>query len=161
MALPRPPGPVVLCILDGVGLGAGGPDDAVAAARTPTLDRWRVSCPFLALRAHGTAVGLPSDADMGNSEVGHNAMGAGRVFDQGASLVNRAITSGAMFDTALWRELVAAPTLHLLGLVSDGNVHSHVDHLLALVDRAARDGARRIRVHALTDGRDVAARSAL
>ena len=81
-------GPVVLCILDGVGIGLGEEDDAVATARTPTLDRLRATCPWVALKAHGTAVGLPSDGDMGNSEVGHNAMGAGRVFAQGAALVN-------------------------------------------------------------------------
>ncbi|MFT5453877.1 MAG: 2,3-bisphosphoglycerate-independent phosphoglycerate mutase [Myxococcota bacterium] len=159
--LRRPTGPVVLCILDGVGIGDGGPDDAVATARTPTLDRLRATCPFVPLAAHGIAVGLPSDADMGNSEVGHNAMGAGRVFDQGAKLVDHALASGDAFTTPVWRRLIAAPTLHLLGLVSDGNVHSHVDHLHLLIDRALSDGVRRLRVHVLTDGRDVAQRSAL
>ena len=153
-------GPVVLCIMDGVGLGGGGTDDAVASARTPNLDRY-LSLPHLALRAHGLAVGLPSDADMGNSEVGHNALGAGRVFDQGAKLVNAAIASGAAFQTDLWSELVGCGTLHLMGLLSDGNVHSHIDHVDALVARAVADGVRRIRLHVLTDGRDVAARSAL
>ncbi len=153
--------PVVLCILDGVGLGLDGPDDGVATARTPNLTRLLATCPWLALRAHGTAVGLPSDDDMGNSEVGHNAMGAGRVFDQGAKLVNRAIADGSAFTTDVWKDLVRGNTLHLLGLVSDGNVHSHVDHLNALIDHAAKDGVRRLRVHVLTDGRDVAGRSAL
>ncbi len=119
------------------------------------------SCPWRLLTAHGTAVGLPSDADMGNSEVGHNAMGAGRIIQQGASLVEAAIASGALFEGQAWKELVAAPTLHLIGLVSDGGVHSHVDHLRALVREAAAAGVKRIRVHALTDGRDVSARSAL
>jgi 2,3-bisphosphoglycerate-independent phosphoglycerate mutase len=163
MTLPRPSGPVVLCILDGVGLGEGGEDDAVATARTPHLDALYARWGMRPLRAHGRAVGLPSDADMGNSEVGHNAMGAGRVIDQGASLVQQAIASGAMWTSDAWRWLCAAPsgTLHLLGMVSDGNVHSHVDHLLALLDAAGRSGLRRVRVHLLTDGRDVAPRSAL
>jgi len=152
---------VVLCILDGVGLGSGGPDDAVAQAHTPTLDRLMARCPSTNLRAHGTAVGLPSDGDMGNSEVGHNAMGAGRVFDQGAKLVNRAIASGEAWDTEVWRKLTSARTLHLLGLVSDGNVHSHIDHLRAIIHRAVTDGVTRLRVHVLTDGRDVPRRSAL
>jgi 2,3-bisphosphoglycerate-independent phosphoglycerate mutase len=151
----------VLCILDGIGLGAGGEDDAVATSLTPTLDRWRATCPSLALAAHGTAVGLPSDEDMGNSEVGHNAMGAGRVVDQGAKRVNLAFATGEAWSTDTWRRLVAGRTLHLLGLVSDGNVHSHVAHLDALIDRAVADGVKRIRVHALTDGRDVGKRTAL
>ncbi len=156
-----PFGPVVLCILDGVGIGDGAEDDAVSTARTPTLDRLRRTAPHLALRASGTAVGLPSDADIGNSEVGHNAMGAGRVFDQGAKLVNRALGDGSAFETELWKDLTAAETLHLLGLVSDGGVHSHIDHLHLLIDRAVADGIKRLRVHVLTDGRDVGARSAL
>lgn len=158
--LPKPRGPVVLCILDGVGLGSGGEDDAVASARTPTLDRLMATCPWRPLRAHGTAVGLPSDDDMGNSEVGHNAMGAGRVFDQGAKLVNQALQTGSAFGE-LWRWLGDGGTLHLLGLCSDGNVHSHVDHLHALLDRAEQDGLRAVRLHLLTDGRDVPRRSAL
>lgn len=159
--LRRPPGPVVLCILDGVGVGAGGEDDAVATARTPHLDALAAAFTHTTLKAHGTAVGMPSDEDMGNSEVGHNAMGCGRVFRQGASLVEGALASGALFETPVWAELCRGRTLHLLGLVSDGNVHSHVDHLHALIDGAARAGVRRLRVHALTDGRDVDGRSAL
>jgi 2,3-bisphosphoglycerate-independent phosphoglycerate mutase len=125
------------------------------------LDALRAAFPHTTLRAHGTAVGMPSDEDMGNSEVGHNAMGCGRVFSQGAALVDRALASGEAFDKPVWAELCAARTLHLLGLVSDGNVHSHVNHLHALIDAAVRGGVRRLRVHALTDGRDVDARSAL
>jgi 2,3-bisphosphoglycerate-independent phosphoglycerate mutase len=98
---------------------------------------------------------------MGNSEVGHNALGAGRVFDQGARLVDAALAAGTIFEAPLWRELVAKPTLHLLGLVSDGNVHSHIRHIEALIERAALDGVRRLRLHVLTDGRDVPERSAL
>ena len=168
MSAPSPaavPRPVVLAILDGVGWGRRDDTDAVAMARTPNLDRLFATAPHVLLRAHGRAVGLPSDADMGNSEVGHNAMGAGRIIDQGATLVDEALRTGACFEGAAWRDLVTATraggTLHLVGLVSDGNVHSHVDHLRALVDRAAKDGVTRIRIHALTDGRDVSARSAL
>lgn len=157
---PRP-GPVVLCILDGVGLGAGDMFDAVATARTPTLDHLMAHHPWLPLQAHGTAVGLPSDADMGNSEVGHNAMGAGRVFEQGAKLVDDALATGAAFETPLWRQLTSARALHLIGLVSDGNVHSHIAHLDALLDRAWADGVPKVRLHLLTDGRDVARQSAL
>ena len=156
--------PVVLAILDGVGWGRRDDTDAVAMARMPNLDRLLASYAHGLLRAHGRAVGLPSDADMGNSEVGHNAMGAGRVVDQGAKLVEDALASGAIWGRDAWREIVTAArggTLHLVGLVSDGNVHSHVAHLRALVARAHDEGVRRIRVHALTDGRDVSERSAL
>ena len=153
--------PVVLCILDGVGIGEGREDDAVATARTPNLDHLLATCPSARLLAHGTAVGMPSDKDLGNSEVGHNAMGAGRVFAQGAKLVNEALATGAAWETETWRALLTGRTLHLLGLFSDGNVHSHVDHLHALIDRAAADGVARLRVHVLTDGRDVPSRSTL
>jgi 2,3-bisphosphoglycerate-independent phosphoglycerate mutase len=155
-----PKGPVVLCILDGVGLAAPHQDNAVFTAATPNLDRYLARFPTVRLKAHGVAVGLPSDADMGNSEVGHNAMGAGRVFDQGAKLVDQALRSGRAFE-GLWKDLVARPTLHLIGLLSDGNVHSHIDHLFLILDQAQQDGARRLRVHVLTDGRDVDGRSAL
>jgi 2,3-bisphosphoglycerate-independent phosphoglycerate mutase len=157
----RRPGPVVLCVMDGIGLGRGGPDDAVANAHTPHLVRLLGGSPWLRVQAHGTAVGLPSDDDMGNSEVGHNAMGAGRVFDQGAKLVNAAFASGAAFEGDVWKRLCAGRTLHLLGLVSSGNVHSHTDHLARLIDEAAKAGVKRLRVHVLTDGRDVPGRSAL
>jgi 2,3-bisphosphoglycerate-independent phosphoglycerate mutase len=159
-----PAGPVVLLILDGVGEGRGDEFDAVAAAHTPVLDGLRWSDLFRTLRAHGTAVGLPSDSDMGNSEVGHNALGAGRVFDQGAKRIDNAMTSGAIWGQT-WREVVAQLTehraaLHLVGLLSDGNVHSSVCHLYSLVDRAAQEGIERVCVHALLDGRDVPDRTA-
>lgn len=153
--------PVVLCILDGVGWGRRDEGDAVARAATPHLDRLCERHPWTLLSAHGTAVGMPSDADMGNSEVGHNAMGAGRVFDQGAKLVQESIDGGRMWSSKAWKKAVEGNTLHLLGLVSDGNVHSHVNHLTAMIGQAVRDGVKRIRVHALTDGRDVSGRSAL
>ena len=121
---PRLPGPAVLLVMDGVGWGRRDDGDAVFMAHTPNLDRLVASCPTTFLQAHGTAVGLPSDEDMGNSEVGHNALGAGRVFDQGAKLVDRAVADGRIFGTDAWRALTACPTMHLLGLVSDGTRHA-------------------------------------
>jgi 2,3-bisphosphoglycerate-independent phosphoglycerate mutase len=159
-------GPVVVCVMDGVGIGAHDEGDAVWLARTPTLDRLALGTAVTALTAHGTAVGMPSDADMGNSEVGHNALGAGRTFDQGAKLVDAAIKSGTLFAGAAWRELIARCTqhggaLHFVGLLSDGNVHSHIEHLFALLRHAAQDGVGRAYVHVLLDGRDVPETSAL
>jgi 2,3-bisphosphoglycerate-independent phosphoglycerate mutase len=160
------PGPVLLVIMDGVGLGARDEADAVHLARTPTLDAlWR-DHPHLALRAHGTAVGMPSDADMGNSEVGHNALGCGRIYDQGAKLVAAAIADGSLFRGATWNELVGrvlerGSALHFIGLLSDGNVHSHIEHLEAMLAEAARRGVKKIFVHPLLDGRDVPDLSAL
>ena len=158
------PGPLLLVIADGVGVAPPGPSNAVTVADTPRLDSLEGGELFTELAAHGPAVGLPSDDDMGNSEVGHNALGAGRVFAQGAKLVNRAIASGAIFDTDTWKQVVAHGsdgTLHLLGLHSDGNVHSSLEHLYALLRRAADDGVTSVAVHILHDGRDVDARSAL
>jgi len=153
--------PIVLCILDGVGWGRRDEGDAVFLADTPNLDRLSADHPWTLLAAHGTAVGMPSDADMGNSEVGHNAMGAGRIFDQGAKLVANAIDSGSIWHSSAWKEALKAKTLHLVGLISDGNVHSHIHHLHAMILQASQEGVPRLRVHALTDGRDVSARSAL
>ncbi|MCU0727592.1 MAG: 2,3-bisphosphoglycerate-independent phosphoglycerate mutase, partial [Planctomycetes bacterium] len=159
------PGPLLLVIMDGVGIGRGDEGDAVARAFTPTLDGLRASCPFARLAAHGTAVGMPSDDDMGNSEVGHNALGCGRIFDQGAKLVDRAIASGTLFRGEGWKEVIArgraGGTVHFIGLLSDGNVHSHIDHLFALLADADRSGVARVRVHPLLDGRDVGETSAL
>ena len=157
--------PLVLCILDGIGCGRRDAGDAVFLAHTPTLDRLLAHHPNCQLQAHGTAVGMPSDKDMGNSEVGHNAMGAGRVFDQGAKLVELAIESGRVWKSNAWQTAMErcrnGGTLHLLGLLSDGRVHSHVDHLQALIRQAEEQGVQHIRVHILTDGRDVSPRSAL
>ena len=159
-------GPVVLAILDGVGFGKYEDGDAVKMARTPVLDGLLANCPATSLKAHGTAVGMPSDADMGNSEVGHNAIGCGRVFSQGAKLVDEAVTSGKLFEGETWKKLVAnaiekSSSLHFIGLFSDGNVHSHINHLKAMVERAAASGVKSIRIHALLDGRDVPETSAL
>jgi 2,3-bisphosphoglycerate-independent phosphoglycerate mutase len=160
------PGPVVVVVMDGVGLGRKDASDAVHLARTPTLDQLAAEALSIELAAHGTAVGLPTDDDMGNSEVGHNALGAGRIFDQGAKLVNEAIASGRMFEGATWRSAVervrtSGEPLHFIGLLSDGNVHSHIEHLFAMLRRARREGVTKVRVHALLDGRDVPEQSAL
>lgn len=159
-------GPVLLVVMDGVGITEPSEGNAVYNAYTPTLDRLMKECPNVLLKAHGTAVGLPSDDDMGNSEVGHNAIGAGQVFSQGAKLVNEAIESGDMFKGKGWGEIRSncisnGSTLHFIGLFSDGNVHSHIDHLKAMVRQAKKEGIKRVRVHILLDGRDVGETSAL
>ena len=152
--------PVVLVVMDGVGVGRSDDFDAVHLANTPNLDMYGVSGRSRTLRAHGSAVGLQSESDMGNSEVGHNILGAGRIFDQGAKRVEKAIASGVIWSTSAWRALVdnciqRRSTLHLVGLLSDGNVHSSIDHLTALITRSAQDGIGCIRAHVLFDGRDV------
>ncbi|MBQ0721724.1 MAG: 2,3-bisphosphoglycerate-independent phosphoglycerate mutase, partial [Gammaproteobacteria bacterium] len=158
------PGPVVILVADGVGVAPAGPSNAVTEANTPTLDRLANQSLYTELAAHGTAVGLPSDEDMGNSEVGHNAIGAGRIFAQGAKLVNQALANGEAYDTDVWKQAIQHGrnhTLHLMGLHSDGNVHAHTQHLYALMRKAAEQGVRECCLHILLDGRDVAARSAL
>lgn len=159
------PGPVVTIVLDGVGISPREDGDAVKSARTPTLDRLMASYPMIKLLAHGTAVGMPSDDDMGNSEVGHNAFGAGRVFAQGAKLVAESIASGHLWQGQAWHDVVATAkqggTLHFLGLFSDGNVHSHIDHLRAMLEQAKQEGVSKVRLHLLLDGRDVGETSAL
>ena len=159
-------GPVVTIVMDGIGIAAENEGNAVYMANTPTLDMLMSKYPCVALKAHGTAVGLPSDDDMGNSEVGHNALGAGQVFAQGAKLVSNSIESGKMFESDTWKTLIAnvkdnASTLHFLGLFSDGNVHSHIDHLTAMLRQAKAEGVAKVRVHILLDGRDVGETSAL
>ncbi len=158
--------PVVLVVMDGVGKSVTGLGDAVTMAHTPTLDKLLKECPHTYLRAHGTAVGLPSDEDMGNSEVGHNALGCGQVYSQGAKLVEESIESGDIYKSAAWTELVENvkknnSTLHFIGLLSDGNVHSNIRHLLAMLEGAKKDGVKKVRIHVLLDGRDVPATSAL
>ena len=158
------PGPLLLVIADGVGIAPEGPSNAVTEADAPVLDALLASPLSTQLLAHGAAVGLPSDDDMGNSEVGHNALGAGRIFAQGAKLVNKALADGSLFTTDVWRTAVQhgrEHTMHFIGLHSDGNVHSSNEQLYQLLERAALEGVRRARVHILLDGRDVPARSAL
>ena len=158
--------PIVLVIMDGVGRGDGGSGDAVKVANTPNLDKLFAACPYTWLKAHGTAVGLPSDEDMGNSEVGHNALGCGQVYSQGAKLVGESIENGALFQSATWKDLSGncvngGKAMHFIGLLSDGNVHSNISHLLALLRQAKAEGVKKAYCHILLDGRDVPATSAL
>ncbi len=157
-------GPLLLVIADGFGCAPDVDSNAIAQADTPVLDELLSSKLSTELLAHGLAVGLPTDGDMGNSEVGHNALGAGRVFAQGAKLVNKAIANGSIFESSAWQAVAAAGesgTVHFLGLHSDGNVHSHTDHLYAMLRHAASTGIKSVVVHILLDGRDVGPRSAL
>ncbi len=173
-------GPLVLVILDGVGLykglKEGYPGNAVDLANANFLKSLfqphneKIQTIFTTLKAHGTAVGMPSDEDMGNSEVGHNALGAGRIFAQGARLVNEAIENESLFNSNVWKELIGTKeeagyalkgsTLHFIGLLSDGNVHSHINHLFAMLKKCKELSVPQIRIHILLDGRDVPERSA-
>lgn len=160
------PGPVVCVVMDGVGLGKKDESDGVHLAHTPVLDRLMAEEPlYCELKAHGTAVGMPTDADMGNSEVGHNTLGTGRIFPQGAKRVKEAIETGALFEGPTWTTAMQrgldGGTVHFITLLSDGNVHAHINHLLALLEKAAEAGVEHLRVHVLLDGRDVKQRSAL
>jgi len=159
-------GPVLFIVMDGVGIGKQDESDGVFMAKTPCLDGLVKTELYAQLQAHGTAVGLPSDEDMGNSEVGHNALGAGRVFAQGAKLVNNSIEDGSIFKTEVWSQLVNRSkaqdkTFHFIGLLSDGNVHSHFNQLFTLINHCAEEGVKKVRIHPLLDGRDVYEKSAL
>ncbi len=158
--------PVVLVVMDGVGESSEELGNMVMKATTPTLDTLKANDPFRIIKAHGTAVGLPSDDDMGNSEVGHNALGCGQIYSQGAKLVNESIESGKIYASETWKALIAGVkasggALHFIGLLSDGNVHSNIGHLLAMLKEAKAEGVGKARVHILLDGRDVPATSAL
>ena len=181
----RRSGPIALIIMDGVGVAPPKEWNAFHCARTPFLDDLLsgkmthlnnshskdVHVITGELDASGKSVGLPSMGDMGNSEVGHNAMGAGRVFDQGAKLVNKAFDSGDFREEKVWKWLMencvggnkeeGKGTLHMIGLYSDGNVHAHVNHVFKLIDAAIDDGVKKIRLHVLADGRDVSEKSVL
>lgn len=159
-------GPVVTIVMDGVGYSPKEEGNAVAQARKPLLDGLMQKYSHVLLKAHGTAVGMPSDADMGNSEVGHNAIGAGQVYEQGAALVAKSIQTGEIFKRDAWKEIAENvraknSTLHFIGLFSDGNVHSNIEHLKAMVAEAKKEGIKRVRIHVLLDGRDVPETSAL
>lgn len=158
--------PVVLVVMDGIGINEDDFGNAVKAAHKPTLDMLINNFPNIRIKAHGTAVGLPSDDDMGNSEVGHNALGCGQIYSQGAKLVNESIDNGKMYTSEVWNKVIDNcvqnnSTLHFIGLLSDGNVHSNIEHLKAMIVKAKENNVRRVRVHALLDGRDVLATSAL
>ena len=157
--------PVVLVVMDGVGESSDPLGNMVMQATTPTLDEFKATCPWKTIKAHGDAVGLPTDDDMGNSEVGHNALGCGQIYSQGAKLVNESIESGKIYQSETWKSLVGGlkdgNTLHFLGLLSDGNVHSNIRHLIAMLKEAKAEGVKKVRCHILLDGRDVPATSAL
>ena len=170
--------PVITIIMDGVGISKNDEGNALSNANTPVLDSLiNGNCDFLKLyasksnvlassiNAHGTYVGMPFDGDMGNSEVGHNALGAGQIYPQGAKLVNEAINSRSIFKGKTWKKVINnnlthQTPLHFIGLLSDGNIHSHIDHLIAMIEEAIVDGVKIIRLHALLDGRDVGAKTA-
>ncbi len=153
---------ILLVVMDGIGISKTGIGDAVEKANTPVLDMLKLSYPTTSLKAHGSAVGLPSDDDMGNSEVGHNALGCGQIYSQGAKLVNESIENGKLFESDAWKQVSSAKsgTLHFIGLLSDGNVHSNISHLIALITCAKACGVKKVRAHVLLDGRDVPATSA-
>jgi len=151
--------------MDGIGLGKEDENNAVYMAKTPHLDKLLKSDLYTKLKAHGTAVGLPSDDDMGNSEVGHNAIGAGRIFDQGARLINQALKTGSIFRSSVWENIAERSrkggTIHFIGLLSDGNVHSHIEQLFIMIDKCADLNFKKVRIHPLLDGRDVGEKTAL
>ncbi|MDI3328387.1 MAG: 2,3-bisphosphoglycerate-independent phosphoglycerate mutase [Alicyclobacillaceae bacterium] len=153
------PKPVALIILDGFGLREEREGNAVALARKPNFDRYWNRYPHTQLRASGEAVGLP-DGQMGNSEVGHLNLGAGRIVYQDLTRVSKSIRDGEFFRNPVFLGAMnhvkeRGSKLHLYGLVSDGGVHSHIDHLFALLEMARREGVERVFVHAFLDGRDV------
>jgi len=158
--------PVVLVVMDGVGWTSKDMGNAVMHAYKPQLDELMTKWPHTTIKAHGTAVGLPSDDDMGNSEVGHNALGCGQIYSQGAKLVNESIESGSIFQSNAWKNGAAFAKehngkMHFIGLLSDGNVHSNISHLIALIRECKKEGLNEVRVHILLDGRDVPETSAL
>lgn len=155
---------MLLAVLDGIGVRENTYGNAVLTAHTPVLD-YLASLPLsTTLKAHGTFVGLPSDNDIGNSEVGHNALGAGRIYDQGAKIVQKSIQTKDLYSDKTWTQAIKYclnnGTLHFLGLLSDGNVHSHESHLHAMLSQACKEGVKKIRIHILLDGRDVGEKTA-
>ena len=164
-------GPLLLIILDGVGIfkknADGYPGNAIDIAQPKNITKMLENEKLVTyLKAHGTAVGMPSDNDQGNSEVGHNAMGAGRVFEQGACLVDNAINTRTLFEGKTWNEIIDnslknSTPVHLIGLISDGNVHSNLSHLKALIGECDRREIEEVYIHGLLDGRDVPPLSAL
>ena len=152
-------GPVVLLVMDGVGISDRTEGNAVKQSRLHTLNKLMQDHPMCELGAAGRYVGIPDD-DMGNSEVGHNAMGAGQIIAQGTKLVDEAIMGGKAFSEPTWQNAIRNikdhnSTLHFMGILSDGNVHSNISHLEAMLKEAHKEGVARVRIHVLIDGRDV------
>ena len=151
--------PTTLIIMDGFGMGGGGTGNAVEAARTPRLDRFFQEFANTTLSASGLDVGLP-DGQMGNSEVGHTNIGGGRVVFQDLPRISRAIEDGSFFENPAYLKAMNAcqekgAALHLMGLLSDGGVHSHLTHVFALLEMAKRRGLGKVYIHCFLDGRDV------
>ena len=157
--------PVLLVVLDGWGLRAEREANAIAIAGTPNMDALMRDYPWAALETSGLSVGLP-DGQMGNSEVGHTNLGAGRIVYQDLVRINRAVEDGSFFQNPVLLEATrraksGSGTVHFIGLLSDGGVHSHVEHLHACLELARREGVPRAFVHALLDGRDTPPKSGL
>ena len=155
----------LLAILDGWGYAEPSSSNAVTVAKTPNLDRWMAEYPFTTLIAHNGQVGLP-EGQMGNSEVGHLNIGAGRIVYQDYTRINKAIKSGDFYTNPALSNIMdkvreEGGNLHLLGLVSDGGVHSHINHLKGIVSAAHERGLEKLFIHALTDGRDTDPKSGL
>ena len=159
-------GPLIHVVLDGWGVGAADETNAVNRANLPVMSRLIRGCPYTQLWTHGKYVGLPNEKDMGGSEVGHMTMGAGMVMEQGPTLIQNLLQSGEFFENPVLSRIIQNcverdTPLHLIGLLSNGNIHSHVDHTEAIIRYAFQSGIRRCYLHALLDGRDVGVQSAL
>lgn len=157
--------PLALIILDGYGVRDDTFGNAIKAAKTPVMDQLLATCPHTLLGASGRDVGLP-EGQMGNSEVGHTNIGAGRIVYQELTRITKAVEDGDFFENPILLKAVKrckeqGTTLHLMGLVSDGGVHSHQEHLYALLRMAKREGLKRVAVHAFMDGRDVSPTSGI
>ena len=158
--------PLINIVLDGWGDGARDETDAIYQARTPTIAHLLAHSAHTSVYTHGLHVGLPAEYDIGGSEVGHLTMGAGKILPQGSTRIQQELSSGRFFKGEVLNRLIdqcvrGGQALHLLGLLSDGNVHSHISHFDAIIDYAAQRGVPRLFVHALLDGRDVPYQSAL
>jgi len=157
------PGPLLLIVCDGFGVAEASNHNCVTLAESSfwmkLLADAREKNLYCELAAHGVAVGLPGNKDMGNSEVGHNALGSGQIVDQGAKLVNKSLEDRSMFRTESWKNIgakaLAGATVHFVGLLSDGGVHSNISQLTAILKQCSESGFPRVRFHVLTDGRDV------
>ena len=159
-------GPLIHVVLDGWGVGAADETNAVNRANLPLMSRLIRGCPYTQLWTHGKYVGLPNEKDLGGSEVGHMTMGAGMVMEQGPTLIQNLLQSSEFFENPVLSRIIQNcverdTPLHLIGLLSNGNIHSHVDHTEAIIRHAFQSGIRRCYLHALLDGRDVGVQSAL
>lgn len=159
-------GPLIHIVLDGWGLAPASENNAISQANTPHIDHLLKSCPHTELLTHGPHVGLPSEKDLGGSEVGHMTMGSGRIIEQGPTYIKRLLATGEFYQSAVLEKLVKnslqqQTPLHLIGLLSDGNIHSHLDHFTAIIQHAFAAGIQRLYVHPLLDGRDTPIQSAL